>query len=94
MVDTPVKMQDLLARAGFDEVRSWEADLTSTIDAEHLIRLRTELGSSKPRFDSLGPDAARACIDEARQRMARLTPDGFVARCRVVHAIAHVRART
>jgi SAM-dependent methyltransferase len=87
-VDAPAKMEALLGSAGFDAPRSWEDDLACTLDADHLLRLRTSLGSAKPRFDSLSPEAASACLEEARCRMKELGSEGFVARGRVVYAVA------
>ncbi len=87
-VDTPEKLEALLRGAGFTAPRSWEDELVCTLDAEHLLRLRTSLGSSKPRFDSLTPEARAACLADARRRMNLLGPDDFIARGRVVHAVA------
>lgn len=86
-VDTPKKMETLLGKAGLDSPRSWEGDLVCTLDAEHLLRLRTSLGSSKSRFDSLDTDARTACLAEVSQRMRALTSEGFVARGRVVYSV-------
>ena len=86
-LDTPEKMEALLHEAGFDSPHSWEGDLVCTLDAEHLIHLRTSLGSSKPRFDSLAPATRTACLAEARHRMKGLASEGFVARGRVVYSV-------
>lgn len=88
LVDTPEKMEVLLRDAGFDSPHSWTCDLVATLDAEHLIRLRTSMGSSKPRFDSLTPAARNACVAEASRRMKELTPEDFVARGKVVYSVA------
>lgn len=87
-VDTPRKMEALLQTAGFEAPHSWEDELVCTLDAEHLIRLRTSLGSSKPRFDSLAPAARTVCLAEARGRMKELAAEDFVARGRVVCSVA------
>lgn len=87
-VDAPEKMEALLRSAGFVTPRSWADDLVCTLDAQHLLRLRTNLGSSKPRFDSLAPVSRAACVADARRRMKELGPDDFVARGRVVYAVA------
>jgi hypothetical protein len=87
-VDTPQKMNALLHAAGFSEARAWLEDLVCVIDAEHLFRLKTSVGSSKWRFDSLRPDTRRSCIAEARRRMEALREGEFVARGSVVYAVA------
>jgi ubiquinone/menaquinone biosynthesis C-methylase UbiE len=87
-VDTPAKMTGLFREAGFDSPDAWEDDLAHSLDADHLVRLKTSLGASKPRFDSLSPAAATACVEEARRRMKALAPEDFIARGRVVYAVA------
>jgi SAM-dependent methyltransferase len=87
-VDTPEKMEKLLRTAGFTFPRTWVDDLVSTLDLEHLLRLRTSMGSAKPRFDSLDPVTREACIVNARCRMEGLADEDFVARGRIVYAVA------
>jgi ubiquinone/menaquinone biosynthesis C-methylase UbiE len=88
LVDTPGKMETLLRAAGFASVRSGETDLVRTIGLEHLLEMKTSVGSSRPRFDGLAPAARTACLAGARRRMEGMAPEDFVARGRVVHAIA------
>ena len=90
LVDTPEKMENLLRHAGFRKIHVRNADLVYTIGLDHLLRLRTHLGSAKPRYDSLDPQAQEACVAEARRRMQELSPDDFVARGRIVQATACV----
>jgi len=89
-VNTPEKISALLSLAGFASARSWMEEMVAVMDAEHLLRLKTSMGSEKPLFDSLNPDAQLACIAEARRRMESLTADDFVARCNVVYGMASV----
>jgi SAM-dependent methyltransferase len=86
-VDAPSKMEALLNGAGFTVARSWEEELVDRFDLERLLRLKTNLGASKPRFDSLEPAAQEACLQEARRRMGALTPGDFVARGRVIYSV-------
>lgn len=86
-LDAPYKLEALLLDAGFSSSRCWEDELTCTLGPEHLIRLKTSMGASKPRFDSLGPDARTACVADARHRMERLAPEDFIARGKVVYSI-------
>lgn len=87
-VGSPARMESLLREAGFEQPRAWSDELTCRLDMEEVIRLRTSLGSSKPRFDSLAPAAAALCLEEARRRMSRLGPEDFTARAVVVYATA------
>jgi ubiquinone/menaquinone biosynthesis C-methylase UbiE len=86
--NSPDKMKQLFEEAGFSHVRSWEEDLAPMIDKEHLLRLRTQMGSSKPRFDSLPEPIQADCLAEATRQMELLTPDDFVARGKTVHTMA------
>jgi ubiquinone/menaquinone biosynthesis C-methylase UbiE len=87
-MDTPEKLDALLAQAGFERRECWTDDLACRIEAKHLLRLRTSMGATKPRFDSLEPVAQAACVSEARHRMGRLPADAFVARATLVKAVA------
>ena len=89
-VNTPEKMETLLRLAGFTSLRCRADELVSFIDPERLIRLKTSLGSSKVRYDGLAPAAREACAKDARRRMAELSSEDFVARGRVVVAVASV----
>lgn len=86
-VDSPAKVEQLLRQAGFEAPRSWVGELVCTIEASRLIRLKTSLGSSKIRFDSLAPAAAAACVEEARLALRALPAEDFIARGNVVCAI-------
>lgn len=89
-VDTTVKMATFLAEAGFHDADCWVDDLVYRIETEHLLRLRTGLGSMKPRFDSLSIKARATCVEEARRRMAELPSEAFVARAQLIYSVAHV----
>ncbi len=86
-VDTPEKMEALLRDAGFTSARAWIAEISSVIDAAHLVRLRTSMGSSKPRFESLDSTSREACVAEVLRRMRFLAPEDFMARGKVVYAV-------
>jgi ubiquinone/menaquinone biosynthesis C-methylase UbiE len=87
-VDTAEKLGALLRDAGFQSPRCWTGDLVATLDAEHLIRLKTGMGSSKPRFDSLAAAAQEACVADARRRMSEFEPSDFVASAMLVYSVS------
>jgi len=87
-VDSTEKLEAFLAEAGFVDSRCWVEELVQHIDAEQLLRLRTSLGSMKPRFDSLPPKAQAACLAEARSRMAAMPSEAFIARAKLVYSMA------
>jgi len=86
-VDMPGKMESLLLESGFASARSWMDDLVYSIDAEHLLRLRMSMGSERPRFASLSPEAQAACVAEARYRMEAMPAEAFIARGRIVYSV-------
>jgi SAM-dependent methyltransferase len=89
-VDTPEKMTALLRDAGFTSVRAREDELVHEFDVEHLVALRTSMGSSLPRFEGLNSASRDACVTAARMRMKELGPEGFIARARIVMATGGV----
>ena len=86
-VDTTEKMESLLLEAGFDSARSWVDELVYSIDAEHLLSLRTSMGSERPRFVALAPEAQAACVAEACRRMEAMPAEAFLARGRIVYSV-------
>jgi len=88
LLDTPEKMKAVLQTSGFETVRAWTEDLVTVIGLEHLLELKTRMGSDKVRFDSLNARAREQCVGDARRRMAELPPEGFTTRGRIIYAIA------
>jgi len=87
LLDTPDKMVALFRGGGFDRVETWVEDLVTVIDLEHLVRLRTGMGSDKVRFDSLDDERRLECVASARRRLRMLAPADFEARATIVYAI-------
>jgi ubiquinone/menaquinone biosynthesis C-methylase UbiE len=87
-MNTPEKMQGLLRANGFSRAHGWMEDLVERIELDHLLELRTRMGSQKPRFDSLSAEARQACLASARRRMQAMTSDDFVSTGKVVYAVA------
>ena len=57
-------------------------------DPESFLVLKTEMGSQKPRFDSLGAEAQRDCMAVARRRFAELRSVAWVHRHGVIFVTA------
>lgn len=87
-VDSPGKMDAIFRGAGASSVRSWEEDLLHELVPDHLIRLRTSMGSLRPRFESLASSARAACLAAARSRMSAVPSAGFLAKGRIVYTVA------
>jgi ubiquinone/menaquinone biosynthesis C-methylase UbiE len=87
-MNTPEKMQNLLRANGFSAARAWTEELVDRMELEHLLQLKTRMGSDKARFDSLSPQSREKCLASARARMQTMTPDDFVSTGKVVYAVA------
>lgn len=85
--DAPHKLATMLRDAGFRDVRAWDEELVRSIGIEHLLLLRTRMGSSRERLRSLEADSRSRCVAEARRRLTALQPADFVARGRIVCAV-------
>ena len=88
LLNTPEKLAALLREAGFEVIRTWSDDLVTVIGLEHLLELKTRMGSEKARFDSLDDASRQDCVEGARQRLERLAPADFAATGRIVYAVA------
>jgi ubiquinone/menaquinone biosynthesis C-methylase UbiE len=88
LLNTPEKMAALLGAGGFESSRVWAHDLVTVIGLEHLLQLKTRMGSEKARFDSLDETVQTACMANARQRLQMLAPSDFTATGKIVYAVA------
>jgi ubiquinone/menaquinone biosynthesis C-methylase UbiE len=87
-LNTGEKVRDLLRATGFNSARGWEEELVYRFEIDHLLELRTHVGSERARFESLSAEARQACLASARRRMQAMGPDDFVASGEVVYAVA------
>jgi ubiquinone/menaquinone biosynthesis C-methylase UbiE len=88
LLNTPEKLDQLLRAAGFETIRVWTDNLATTIGLEHLLSLKTRMGSEKARFDSLDEAARAHCVASARQRLQALASTDFTATAQIVYALA------
>ena len=86
-VDSVEKMRAVFHEAGFEDVACWVDELVYRMEPHHLLRLRTSLGSTKPRFDSLSPDAQVSCLSLARARMEAMPSSAFMARAKLIFSV-------
>jgi SAM-dependent methyltransferase len=87
--DTPEKMEMLLRSAGYARARAWMEELAYTIEPEHLLRLRTTVGSQRPRFESLDAALQLECLTQVRRKLNQLAPEDFVARGNIVYSVGY-----
>ena len=82
-VDTPTKLRDLLARAGFTSVRVDSLPLSHRVDLAAFIDLQVRYSSAE-RLASLTPSARARVIDRATERLSRLSGEDFIDRSEVL----------
>jgi hypothetical protein len=57
------------------------------MELDHLLQLKTRMGSDKTRFDSLSIQSREKCLASARARMQTMRPEEFVSTGKVVYAV-------
>ncbi len=88
LMDSPEKVKQLLAKAGFEGIDAQREGVKHTFDMKSLLALRTSCGKTLPRFLALDPDAQAACVEKAQERMSQLPPEAYITRGNVVFAVA------
>jgi SAM-dependent methyltransferase len=88
LMDTPEKVQGLLESAGFLSVYAMIREFTHRIEPDEFIRLRTRVGSTRQRFESLDEETRRRCVARAHGRFSDLSADDWVLRMPIVVASA------
>lgn len=87
LVNTPEKIQALLAAAGFSPARAWSERLEHRYDLETFVAQRTRYGRFRLRFETL-PAAARApFLARVQTRLRHLPPEAFVHRREVIYGV-------
>lgn len=87
IVDSPGKVEGLMASHGLRHVRSWIGHYVTTPTPEEFIAHRTRHGQSRLRFESMDPEARERCVSTARSRLAALTPADFEETAEVVYVV-------
>jgi SAM-dependent methyltransferase len=88
LMDSPEKVRGLLEGVGFRSVRAMVREFTHRIESEEFIRLRTRVGGTRQRLESMDEGTRRRCVERARKRISGLTTDDLVLRMPVVLATA------
>jgi SAM-dependent methyltransferase len=77
VMDTPEKLVGLLKDAGFRDIRTATDAEPVSMTLDEFLEVRTGIGRSKRRFQSLAPDVRTALLSEIRKRLAILRPEDF-----------------
>lgn len=91
VIDTPGKLTQLVAAAGFDDVDMGPVDWEYRPTPERFIAHRTVLGHTARRLAGLAPTAREEFLTVVRARLAELQPEDFVDRRMIVAGVATAR---
>jgi SAM-dependent methyltransferase len=80
LVDSPAKVRHLLDASGFVLGRVWTERVEYQWTLPGFAGLRTGMGVTKRRLETLAPGTRRACLDRIEARMSRLS--SLDLRCR------------
>jgi SAM-dependent methyltransferase len=77
LMDTPEKLGALLAEAGFRDVRTAIDREPQPLTLDGFLEVRSRIGESRRRFESLPSEVRTEVLDRARDRLAGLPPETF-----------------
>ncbi|MCH7548466.1 MAG: methyltransferase domain-containing protein [Candidatus Krumholzibacteriota bacterium] len=89
LMDSTEKVEGLLAAAGFVSTRAEIHEFTHRIQLDDFIRLKTGVGSSAQRLESIGPGNEQKFLASARQRLSALSAADFTMQMSIVFAFAN-----
>ena len=87
-MDSTEKVSSLLDSAGFVEARVALREFTHDSSPEEFVHLKTGVGSSRQRLESLDDDTRERCVARARERLAKLSANDFTMRMEIILASA------
>jgi ubiquinone/menaquinone biosynthesis C-methylase UbiE len=85
-MDSPEKLADLLAPAGFSH-QIWTRRFTHQWTADGLLATQTRCGLPSRRLGSLSPEVQFTCLNRVRDRLQNLTGSELEYRVEIVYAI-------
>jgi SAM-dependent methyltransferase len=88
VMDSPSKIRRLLDTAGFVPERIWTENVEHRWTVSRFTGLRTGMGVTKRKLETLAPEGRRVCLDRIAARMARLGPADLLCRGTAVCARA------
>lgn len=77
LMDTPERLSILLEDAGFRDLRTAIDSEPQPFALEDFLEMRTRIGRSKRRFESLTSAIRSTVLARARDRLGRLRPEDF-----------------
>jgi hypothetical protein len=87
-VSTAERVRALLEESGFQSVRTWVRRFGHAYTLDEFLEVRTRLGWSRRRFESLAPETRGAFLRAARRRLEAMRGRDFVDDTKVIFATA------
>ena len=87
-VKSPGLMRGLLERAGFTAVRTWTRPFAQRYTLDQFLEVRTRLGWSKRRFESLLPGWRQVFLRSVRRRLETMGPRDFLDDAAIIFSTA------
>jgi ubiquinone/menaquinone biosynthesis C-methylase UbiE len=87
-VKSPALMRGLLERAGFTSVRTWTRPFAQRYTLDQFLEVRTRLGWSKRRLESLSPGRRQAFLRSVRRRLETMGPRDFLDDAAIIFSTA------
>lgn len=87
LVDSPAKLQGVLAAAGFESVHVWSATAFHQWTPEDLMAMQLGCGMAARRLPGLSSARRAACQSRVQARVERLTPAELEYRPEVLFAV-------
>lgn len=88
LMDSTEKVEGLLDAAGFQSVRAEVRGFSHRMEPDDFLGLKTTVGGSRQRLESLTDDNRQRCLTRARERLADLTADDYVMEMEIIFASA------
>ncbi len=88
LMDSIAKVEILLRASGFDDLDVGQRTFAYPMTAESMLQLKTRLGRSRRRLESLHDQARQECVTRVRERFAALSAAEMMLRLPVILAAA------
>ena len=89
LMDSPDKVTDLLASAGFLSARAATHEFVFQIRPDDFLNLRIQVGASSQRLQKLSNRSRLELINCAREKFAEMSSEDFILRMLIILASAH-----
>jgi len=88
LMDSPAKVTNLLEAAGFASAQAEARSFVHPIRLDEFVNLRTSVGGSRVRFESLDEDSRQGVLKSFRRRASALRAADFELRMQLIFASA------